>query len=174
MITVLAYFYHPDLGTVRGTVIDGVPMLSCRELSIFLARFSSDELDDILRQNYHTEDVVVARFSADGLEYVIRSDYHTEDVTVPVSVDVNGIAKTEKLLFIGIDAAYGILKLSPNGQGYKYSVWLGDFVFPMLMQMNGTTEVKRDAQYFYWECTDPKHEKTAEEMLNDHFFDIFD
>ena len=26
MITVLAYFYHPDLGTVRGTVIDGVPM----------------------------------------------------------------------------------------------------------------------------------------------------
>ena len=151
MITVLAYFYHPDLGTVRGTVIDGVPMLSCRELSIFLARFSSDELDDILRQNYHTEDVVV-----------------------PVSVDVHGITKTEKLLFIGIDAVCEILRLSPNGQGYKYSVWLGDFVFPMLMQMNGTTEVKRDAQYFYWECTDPKPEKTSEEMLNDHFFDIFD
>ena len=148
MITVLAYFYHPDLGTVRGTVIDSVPMVSCRELSILLARFSSDELDDILRKNYHTEDVVV-----------------------PVSVDVHGIAKTEKLLFIGIDAAYGILKLSPNGQGYKYSVWLGDFVFPMLMQMNGTTEVKRDAQYFYWECTDPKPEKTAEEMLNNHLFD---
>lgn len=151
MITVLAYFYHPDLGTIRGTVIDGVPMVLYRELSN-----------------------LAARFSADGLEDVIRSDYHTEDVTVPVSVDVNGIAKTEKLLFIGIDAAYGILKLSPNGQGYKYSVWLGDFVFPMLMQMNGTTEVKRDAQYFYWECTDPKHEKTSEEMLNDHFFDIFD
>ena len=149
MITVLAYFYHPDLGTVRGTVIDGVPMLSCRELSIFLARFSSDELDDILRQNYHTEDVVV-----------------------PVSVDVHGIAKTDNLLFIGIDAAYGILKLSPNGQGYKYSVWLGDFVFPMLMQMNGTTEVKRDAQYFYWECTDPKPEKT--EMPNNHLFNLFD
>ena len=120
MITVLAYFYHPALGTVRGTVIDGVPMLSCRELSIFLARFSSDELDDILRQNYHTEDVVV-----------------------PVSVDVHG-----------------------------YAAWLGDFVFPMLMQMNGTTEVKRDAQYFYWECTDPKPEKT--EMLNNHLFDLFD
>ena len=151
MITVLAYFYHPDLGTVRGTVIDGVPMVSYRELSN-----------------------LAARFSADGLEDVIRSDYHTEDVTVPVSVDINGIAKTEKLLFIGIDAVCEILRLSPNGQGYKYSVWLGDFVFPMLMQMNGTTEVKRDAQYFYWECTDPKPEKTSEEMLNDHFFDIFD
>ena len=151
MITVLAYFYHPDLGTVRGTVIDGVPMVSYRELSN-----------------------LAARFSADGLEYVIRSDYHTEDVTVPVSVDVNGIAKTEKLLFIGIDAVCEILRLSPNGQGYKYSVWLGDFVFPMLMQMNGTTEVKRDAQLFYLECTDPNPEKTSEEMLNNHLFDLFD
>lgn len=151
MITVLAYFYHPDLGTVRGTVIDGVPMVSYRELSILLARFSSDELDDILRKNYHTKDVIV-----------------------PVSINAYGITKTEKLLFIGKEAAYGILKLSPNGQGYKYSVWLGDFVFPMLIQMNGTTEVKRDAQYFYWECIDPKPEKTAEEMLYNHLFDLFD
>ena len=151
MITVLAYFYHPDLGTVRGTVIDGVPMLSCRELSIFLARFSSDELDDILRQNYHTE-----------------------DVTVPVSVDVHGIAKTEKLLFIGKEAVGRMIEMSPARSWEKYAAWLGDFVFPMLMQMNGTTEVKRDAQYFYWECTDPKPEKTADEMLNNHLFDLFD
>ena len=54
MITVLAYFYHPDLGTVRGTVIDGVPMLSCRELSNLAARFSADGLEDVIRSDYHT------------------------------------------------------------------------------------------------------------------------
>ena len=67
-----------------------------------------------------------------------------------------------------------MIEMSPARSWDKYAAWLGDFVFPMLMQMNGTTEVKRDAQYFYWECTDPKPEKTSEEMLNDHFFDIFD
>ena len=150
MITVLAYFYHPDLGTVRGTVIDGVPMLSCRELSIFLARFSSDELDDILRQNYHTEDVVV-----------------------PVSVDVHGIAKTEKLLFIGKEAVGRMIEMSPARSWDKYTAWFSDFVFPMLRQMAGTSEVTEDAKLFYLECTDPRPEK-AEEMLNNHLFDLFD
>ena len=149
MITVLAYFYHPDLGTVRGTVIDGVPMVSYRELSN-----------------------LAARFSADGLEYVIRSDYHTEDVTVPVSVDVNGIAKTEKLLFINDEAVYRLLELSAVRTWEKYTVWFSDFVFPMLRQMAGTSEVTEDTQIFYLECTDPKPEKT--EMLNNHLFDLFD
>ena len=149
MITVLAYFYHPDLGTVRGTVIDGVPMVSYRELSN-----------------------LAARFSADGLEDVIRSDYHTEDVTVPVSVDVNGIAKTEKLLFINDEAVYRLLELSAVRTWEKYTVWFSDFVFPMLRQMAGTSEVTEDAQYFYWECTDPKPEKT--EMPNNHLFNLFD
>lgn len=149
MITVLAYFYHPDLGTVRGTVIDGVPMVSYRELSN-----------------------LAAHFSADGLEDVIRSDYHTEDVTVPVSVDVNGIAKTEKLLFINDEAVYRLLELSAVRTWEKYTVWFSDFVFPMLRQMAGTSEVTEDTQIFYLECTDPKPEKT--EMLNNHLFDLFD
>lgn len=151
MITVLAYFYHPDLGTIRGTVINGTPMISCNE-TVKLLGFCN----------------------TDGFKEIFRKKYNAKDAIVPVSVDTNGIAKTEKLLFIGIDAAYGILKLSPNGQGYKYSVWLGDFVFPMLRQMAGTSEVTEDAQYFYWECTDPKPEKTADEMLNNHLFDLFD
>ena len=150
MITVLAYFYHPGLGTVRGTVIDSVPMVSCGELSHLVGRYHSDGLDDILRKNYPTK-----------------------DVTVPVSVDVHGIAKTEKLLFIGKEAVGRMIEMSPARSWDKYAAWLGDFVFPMLMQMNGTTEVKRDAQYFYWECTDPRPEK-AEEMLNNHLFDMFD
>ena len=136
MITVLAYFYHPDLGTIRGTVIDSVPMVSCRELSILLARFSSDELDDILRKNYPTK-----------------------DVTVPVSVDVNGIAKTETLLFINDEAVYRLIELSAVRTWEKYTAWFSDFVFPMLRQMAGTSEVTEDAKLFYLECTDPDPKK---------------
>ena len=149
MITVLAYFYHPDLGTIRGTVINGTPMISCNE-TVKLLGFCN----------------------TDGFKEIFRKKYNAKDAIVPVSVDTNGIAKTETLLFIGKEAVGRMIEMSPARSWDKYAAWLGDFVFPMLMQMNGTTEVKRDAQYFYWECTDPKHEKT--EILNDHFFDIFD
>lgn len=151
MITVLAYFYHPGLGTVRGTVIDSVPMVSCGELSHLVGRYHSDGLDDILRKNYPTK-----------------------DVTVPVSVDVNGIAKTETLLFINDEAVYRLIELSAVRTWEKYTAWFSDFVFPMLRQMADTSEVTKDAQLFYWECTDSKPKKTAEEILNNHFFDIFD
>jgi len=150
MITVLAYFYHPDLGTVRGTVIDGVPMISCRELSHLVGRYHSNGLDDILRRNYYTKDVIVS-----------------------VAVDANGIAKTETLLFINDEAVYRLIELSAVRAWDKYTAWFSDFVFPMLRQMAGTSEVTEDAKLFYLECTDPRPEK-AEEMLNNHLFDMFD
>ena len=149
MITILTYFYHPDLGTVRGTVINGVPMISCRELSHLVGRYHSNGLDDILRRNYYTK-----------------------DVTVPVAVDANGIAKTETLLFINDEAVYRLLELSAVRTWEKYTVWFSDFVFPMLRQMAGTSEVTEDTQIFYLECTDPKPEKT--EMPNNHLFNLFD
>lgn len=151
MITVLTYFYHPDLGTVRGTVIDGVPMISYAE-TVRLLGF----------------------FNADGFKKVFRNKYHAKDAIVPVSIDTNGIAKTETLLFINDGAVYRLLEFSAVRAWEKYAAWFSDFVFPMLRQMSGTSEVTKDAQSFYWECTDPKPPKTEDEILNNHFLDVFD
>ena len=151
MITILTYFYHPDLGTIRGTVINSTPMISCNE-TVKLLGFCN----------------------TDGFKEIFRKKYNAKDAIVPVSVDTNGIAKTETLLFINDEAVYRLLELSAVRAWEKYTAWFSDFVFPMLRQMAGTSEVTEDAQLFYLECTDPKPEKTAEEMLNNHLFDVFD
>ena len=48
MITVLTTFYHPRLGTVRGTVVDGVPMLSCREAANLLGCHDIEETENLI------------------------------------------------------------------------------------------------------------------------------
>ena len=151
MITVLTYFYHPDLGTVRGTVIDGVPMISYDE-TVKLLGF----------------------FNADGFKKMFRNKYNAKDVVVPVSVDTNGIAKTETLLFINDGALYRLLEFSAVRAWEKYAAWFSDFVFPMLRQMSGTSEVAKDVQSFYLECAEPKPQKTEDKIRNNHSFDVFD
>lgn len=151
MITVLTYFYHPDLGTVRGTVINGVPMISYNETVKLLGLCNTD-----------------------GFKEIFRKTYNAKDAIVPVSIDTNGIAKTETLLFINDEAVYRLIELSAVRAWEKYTAWFSDFVFPMLRQMVGTSEVTEEAQLFYLECTDPRPEKPAEEMLNNHLFDVFD
>lgn len=137
MITVLTYFYHPVLGTVRGTVIEGTPIISCNETAELLGFYN-----------------------ADGFKEMFCKNYNAKYITVPVSVDIHGIAKTETLLFINEEAVYRLIELSAVRAWEKYTAWFSDFVFPMLRQMGGTSVVTEDAQRFYWECTEPKSEKT--------------
>lgn len=150
MVTVLTTFYHPHLGTVRGTVIDGVPMLSCRETAHLLGC-----------HDYEATEKAMRRF------------YVTRDVTVPVGVDDHGIAKTEKLLFIDAVAVLRLVECSANRAWEKYACWFIDFVFPSLRQLGGSTKVAEDAYTFYWECAEPKAEKPAG-WRSDELFRLFE
>ena len=147
MISVLTIFHHPDLGAVRGTVIDGVPMLCCRELARLLGGSNVEET-----------------------ECAMRRFYMTRDVTVPVSVHDCGVAETEKLLFIDAVAVLRLIECSSNRAWEKYACWFTDFVFPALRQLAGTTEVAEDAHRFYWECADPKPPRPHDPRL-DALFD---
>ena len=73
-------------------------MISCRELSHLVGRYHSNGLDDILRRNYYTKDVIVS-----------------------VAVDAYGIAKTETLLFINDEAVYRLIELSAVRAWDKYT-----------------------------------------------------
>ena len=149
MISVLTIFYHPDLGAVRGTVIDGVPMLCCRELARLLGSTNVEETERAMR-----------RF------------YVTRDVTVPVSVHDCGHAETENLLFVDAVAVLRLIECSANRAWEKYACWFMDFVFPALRQLAGTTEVAEDAHRFYWQCDDPRPEKPRDPNA-DALFDLF-
>lgn len=132
MITVLTTFYHHDLGTVRGTIIDGVPMLSCRETAHLLGCFDYKETERVMRENYISKDVVV-----------------------PVGVDDHGFAETESLLFIDAVAALRLVECSGNRARERYGAWFADFVFPSLLQFDAGHNVSEDAHAFYWTCCDP-------------------
>ena len=146
MITVLTTFYHPTLGAVRGTVIDGAPMLSCREVAGLLGCLDIESTETAMR-----------RF------------YVTRDVTVPVTVSDHGNATTETMLFIDAVAVLRLIECSANRAWEKYACWFMDFVFPALRQLGGVTEVNADARAFYWECSDPKPEKTVGWRSDDLF-----
>lgn len=146
MISVITIFHHPDLGSVRGTVIDGVPMLCCRELARLLGGTNIEETERAMR-----------RF------------YLTRDVTVPVSVHDSGIAETEKLLFIDAVAVLRLIECSANRAWEKYACWFMDFVFPALRQLASTAEVSEDAHRFYWECADPKSPRPVNHNLDTLF-----
>lgn len=132
MITVLTTFYHPDLGTVRGAVVNGVPMLSCRETAHLLGCFDYNETERIMRENYISKDIVV-----------------------PVGVDGHGLSEIESLLFIDAVAVLRLVECSGNRARERYGAWLVDFVFPSLLQLDAGHKVSEDSHAFYWICTDP-------------------
>lgn len=146
MITVLATFYHPDLGAIRGTIIDGVPMLSCRETAHLLGCFDYKET-----------------------ELVMRDHHVSKDVIVPVGVDENGTVVTEPLLFIDAVAVLRLVECSGNWARDKYAAWFSDFVFPMLLQMDAKSRVSDDARTFYWTCNDPIPPKSPNPITTDLF-----
>lgn len=146
MITVLTTFYHPDLGTIRGTIIDGVPMLSCRETVHLLGCFDYKET-----------------------ELVMRDHYVSKDVIVPVGVDEKGTVATELLLFIDAVAVLRLVECSGNRAGDKYAAWFADFVFPILLQMDARSRVSDDARTFYWTCSDPISPKSPNPITTNLF-----
>ena len=150
MITVLTTFYHPRLGAVRGTVVDGVPMLSCRETANLLGCHDIEETEKAMR-----------RF------------YVTRDITVPVGVNDHGNGETERLLFIDAVAVLRLIECSANRAWEKYACWFMDFVFPTLRQLGSTAEVTEDAHTFYWECAEPKAEKPVG-WRSDELFRLFE
>lgn len=150
MITVLTTFYHPRLGAVRGAVVDGVPMLSCRETAALLGCHDYEET-----------------------ERAMRRSYVTREVTVPVGVDAHGIAQTEKLLFIDAVAVLRLIECSANRAWERYAAWFNDYVFPSLRQLNITLHVSRGAHRFYESCTDPLPPRSAHHDTND-FFSLFE
>ena len=146
MITVLTTFYHPDLGAIRGTVIDGVPMLSCWETAHLLECFDYNETEQIMREHY------VCKYA-----------------DVPVYVDEHGIAKTESLLFIDAVAVLRLVECSGNRAHNRYAAWFADFVFPILLQMDARNRVSDDAHSFYWTCNDPIPPKSQNPITTDLF-----
>ena len=149
MVTVLTTFYHPDLGAVRGTVIDGVPMLSCRKTANLLGCYDIEETENAMR-----------RF------------YITRDITVPVGVDDHGNGSTENLLFIDAVAVLRLIECSACRSWEKYACWFIDFVFPSLRQLGAATEITEEAHAFYWECAEPKEEKPVG-WKSDELFRLF-
>ena len=59
MMTVMTTFYHPDLGAVRGILINGEPMLACRDLAALLVSPHVEETEKIMRRRYGAKDITV-------------------------------------------------------------------------------------------------------------------
>ena len=150
MITVMTTFYHPDMGAVRGIVINGKPMLACRDLAALLVGSYVDESEKIMRQHYGAK-----------------------DITVPVSGSAGGGAKTEKLLFVGEEAVFRMIECTPNRAWERYAAWFNDYVFPSLRQLNSTLYVSRGAHHFYDTCADPLPPKLLRHDTDD-FFSLFE
>lgn len=132
MITVLSTFYHPDFGAIRGIVIDGSPMFSCKEVAYHLGCHDGTEAARVMRKLHYTKDVIV-----------------------PVNVDAFNVANVESLLFINAAAVLRLVECSTYHERKKYAAWIMDFVFPVLLQMDTGSRLSEDAHSFYWTCDDP-------------------
>ena len=150
MITVITVFYHPDLGTVRGIVTKGKPMLACRDLAALLV-------------GPHVEET----------EKVMRRLYDTMDITVPAAAARDSGAVTEKLLFVDEDAVFRMIECTSNRAWERYVAWFNDYVFPSLCQLGGTHYISRDAHRFYDTCADPVPSKPVSPD-SEEFFRMFE
>ena len=150
MITVITMFYHPDLGTVRGIVIKGKPMLACRDLAALLV-------------GPHVEET----------EKVMRRLYSAMDITVPAAAGRDAGAVTEKLLFVDEDAVFRMIECTSNRAWKRYVTWFNDYVFPSLCQLGGTHYIGRDVHRFYDTCADPVPSKPVSPD-SEEFFRMFE
>ena len=150
MITVMTVFYHPDLGTVRGIVIKGKPMLSCHDLAALLV-------------GPHVEET----------EKVMRRLYGAMDITVPAVASRDAGAVTEKLLFVDEDAVFRMIECTSNRAWERYVAWFNDYVFPSLCQLGGTHYIGRDVHRFYDTCADPVPSKPVSPD-SEEFFRMFE
>ena len=150
MITVMTTFYHPDLGAVRGIVINGEPMLACRDLAAPLVGPYVEETEKVMRRHYGAK-----------------------DIAVPVSVSAGGCVETEKLLFVGEEAVFRMIECTPNRAWKRYAAWFNDYVFPSLRQLNSTLYVSRGAHRFYDTCADPLPQRPDRHDTDD-FFSLFE
>lgn len=150
MITVMTVFYHPELGTVRGIVIKGKPMLPCHDLAALLV-------------GPHVEET----------EKVMRRLYGAMDITVPAVASRDAGAVTEKLLFVDEDAVFRMIECTSNRAWERYVAWFNDYVFPSLCQLGGTHYIGRDVHRFYDTCADPVPSKPARPD-SEEFFRMFE